>query len=193
LRCSSISRPRISGRPLRSPEPGTPLARVDTPALVVDLDALDRNLDRMAAFTARTGKRVRPHAKTHKSPLIARMQLDRGAIGLCCAKLGEAEVMADAGIGPLLITTEIAGEPKVARLIALRKRAEIMAAIDDMDVARALADAMRAAGLVLDVLVDVNVGQDRTGVQPEDAGELAACVASLNGLRLGGVQAYEGG
>jgi D-serine deaminase-like pyridoxal phosphate-dependent protein len=165
---------------------------VDTPALIVDLDALERNLDRMAAFTTRTGKRVRPHAKTHKSPLIARMQLDRGAIGLCCAKLGEAEVMADAGIGPLLITTEIAGEPKLARLVALRKRAEIMAAVDDMEVARALSDAMRAAGLVLDVLVDVNVGQDRTGVQPEDAGELAACVASLDGLQLRGIQAYEG-
>ena len=120
------------------------------------------------------------------------MQLDRGAIGLCCAKLGEAEVLADAGIGPLLITTEIAGAPKVARLVALRKRANVMTAVDDMDVARALSDAMRAAGLVLDVLVDVNVGQERTGVLPAGAGELAACVASLDGLRFRGVQAYEG-
>jgi D-serine deaminase-like pyridoxal phosphate-dependent protein len=175
-----------------SPEPGTPLERVDTPALVVDLDALERNLDRMAAFATRTGKRVRPHAKTHKSTRIARMQLDRGAIGLCCAKLGEAEVMADGGVGPLLITTEIAGEPKISRLVALRRRSEVMAAVDDMDVARALSDAMRAAGLSLDVLVDVNVGQERTGVAPDDAGELAACVASLGGLRLRGVQAYEG-
>jgi len=146
----------------------------------------------MAAFAKKSGKRVRPHAKTHKSPLIARMQLDRAAIGLCCAKLGEAEVLADAGIGPLLITTEIAGQPKVSRLVALRKRADVMAAVDDLDVARALSDAMSAAGLVLDVLVDVNVGQDRTGVAPDDAGELAACVASLAGLRLRGIQAYEG-
>jgi D-serine deaminase-like pyridoxal phosphate-dependent protein len=158
----------------------------------VDLDALERNLDRMAAFAKRTGKRVRPHAKTHKSPLIGRMQLDRGAIGLCCAKLGEAEVLADAGVGPLLITTEIAGEPKVSRLVTLRKRADVMAAVDDMDVARALSDAMRAAGLVLDVLVDVNVGQERTGVAPDGAAALAACVASLSGLRLRGIQAYEG-
>ncbi|HEY8807791.1 MAG TPA: alanine racemase, partial [Candidatus Limnocylindria bacterium] len=143
--------------------PGTPLDRVDTPALIVDLDALERNLDRMAAFAKRTGKQVRPHAKTHKSPIVARMQLERGAIGLCCAKLGEAEVMADAGIGPLHITTEIAGEPKLSRLVALRRRALVMVAVDDMDVARALSDAMRAAGLRLDVLVDVNVGQDRTG------------------------------
>jgi D-serine deaminase-like pyridoxal phosphate-dependent protein len=120
------------------------------------------------------------------------MQLDRGAIGLCCAKLGEAEVMADAGVGALLITTEIAGEPKVSRLVALRRRAEVMVAVDDADVARALSDAMRAAGVVLDVLVDVNVGQERTGVAPEAAGELAACVASLSGLRLRGMQAYEG-
>ena len=172
--------------------PGTPLDRVDTPALIVDLDALERNLDRMAAFAKRTGKQVRPHAKTHKSPIVARMQLERGAIGLCCAKLGEAEVMADAGIGPLHITTEIAGEPKLSRLVALRRRAEVMVAVDDMDVARALSDAMRAAGLGLDVLVDVNVGQDRTGVAPAMAGELAACIASLDGLRLRGIQAYEG-
>ena len=146
----------------------------------------------MAAFAKRTGKRVRPHAKTHKSPVIARMQLDRGAIGLCCAKLGEAEVLADAGIGRLLITTEIAGEPKIARLVALRRRVEVMVAVDDMVVARALSDAMRAADLTLDVLVDVNVGQERTGVLPDAAGELAACVASLGGLRLKGIQAYEG-
>ena len=146
----------------------------------------------MAAFSKKTGKAVRPHAKTHKSPIVARLQLERGAIGLCCAKLGEAEVFADAGIGPLHITTEIAGQPKVSRLVALRTRAAVMVAVDDMGVARALSDAMRAAGLVLDVLVDVNVGQERTGVPPADAGELAACVASLSGLRLRGIQAYEG-
>jgi len=146
----------------------------------------------MAAFAKRTGKRVRPHAKTHKSPIVANMQLERGAIGSCCAKLGEAEVLADAGVGPLLITTEIAGEPKVARLVALRKRQDVMAAVDDVDVARALSDAMRAAGLVLDVLVDVNVGQERTGVLPDGVADLAACIASLPGLRLSGIQAYEG-
>ena len=146
----------------------------------------------MAAFATRTGKSVRPHAKTHKSPVVGRMQLDRGALGLCCAKLGEAEVMADAGLGPLLVTTEIAGEPKVSRLVALRRRADVMVAVDDVDVARALSEAMRGAGLRLDVLVDVNVGQERTGVPPSLAGELAAGVASLDGLRLRGVQAYEG-
>jgi len=146
----------------------------------------------MAAFAKRAGKRVRPHAKTHKSPIVAKMQLERGAIGLCCAKLGEAEVMADAGVGPLLVTTEIAGEPKVSRLVALRRRADVMVAVDDMDVARALSDATRAAGLGLDVLVDVNVGQDRTGVLPDSVADLAACVASLPGLRLRGIQAYEG-
>jgi D-serine deaminase-like pyridoxal phosphate-dependent protein len=160
--------------------------------LVVDLDALERNLDRMAAFAKRTGKRVRPHAKTHKSPIVARMQLDRGAVGLCCAKLAEAEVMADAGAGPLLITTEIAGQPKMSRLVALRKRADVMVAVDDIDAAGALSDVMIAAGVVLDVLVDVNVGQDRTGVPPDGAGELASCVASLKGLRLRGIQAYDG-
>jgi D-serine deaminase-like pyridoxal phosphate-dependent protein len=159
---------------------------------VVDFDALERNLDRMAALATRSGKRVRPHAKTHKSPIVGQLQLDRGAIGLCCAKLGEAEVMADARVGPLLVTTEIAGEPKVARLVALRKHTDVMAAVDDMDVARSLSDAMRGAGLVLDVLIDVNVGQERTGVVPAQVGELAACIASLPGLRMRGIQAYEG-
>ena len=146
----------------------------------------------MAAFGTKTGKAIRPHAKTHKSPLVGRIQLQRGAIGLCCAKLGEAEVLTDAGVGPLLITTEIAGEPKIARLVALRRRAEVMVAVDDRDAARALSDAMRAADLTLDVLIDVNVGQERTGVAPTDAGELAACVAALPDLRLRGIQAYEG-
>lgn len=146
----------------------------------------------MAAFAKETGKSVRPHAKTHKSPIVARLQLDRGAIGLCCAKLGEAEIMADANVGPLHITTEIAGEPKISRLVALRRRADVMVAVDDLDTARALSDAMRAARLTLDVLVDVNVGQERTGVLPEGAGELAACITSLPGLRFRGIQAYEG-
>ncbi|MEP7003529.1 MAG: DSD1 family PLP-dependent enzyme, partial [Chloroflexota bacterium] len=97
----------------------------------------------MAAFAKETGKSVRPHAKTHKSPIVARLQLDRGAIGLCCAKLGEAEIMADANVGPLHITTEIAGEPKISRLVALRRRADVMVAVDDLDTARALSDAMR--------------------------------------------------
>jgi D-serine deaminase-like pyridoxal phosphate-dependent protein len=159
---------------------------------VIDLDAFERNLDRMSAFGRATGKAIRPHAKTHKSPLIGRMQLERGAIGLCCAKLGEAEVLADAGLGPLLITTEIAGEPKISRLVALRARAEVMVAVDDVETARALGDAMRTAGLTLDVLLDVNVGQERTGVPAALAGELGMRIAALPGLRLRGIQAYEG-
>ena len=146
----------------------------------------------MAAFGRTTGKAIRPHAKTHKSPLIARMQLERGAIGLCCAKLGEAEVLADAGIGPVHITTEIAGEPKIARLVALRRRAEVMVAVDDVETACALGHAMRSAGLTLDVLLDVNVGQERTGVPAAVAGDLGMRIASLPGLRVRGIQAYEG-
>lgn len=174
------------------PSPGTPLDRVDTPSLVIDLEALERNLDRMAAFGRATGKRIRPHAKTHKSPVIGRMQLERGAVGVCCAKLGEAEVLADAGIGPLLVTTEIAGPEKIARLVALRRRAEVIVAVDDPAVCAALDEAMRAAGLIQDVLIDVNVGQDRTGARPDAAGELAVRIVSLSALRLRGIQAYEG-
>ncbi len=146
----------------------------------------------MAAFSRSTGKAIRPHAKTHKSPLVARLQLERGAIGMCCAKLGEAEVMADAGIGPLLVTTEIAGTEKVARLVALAGRAPVTTVVDDADAAATIARAARAAGLVIDALVDVNIGQDRCGVMPADAGALASAAASLQGLRVRGLQAYEG-
>ncbi len=171
---------------------GRSVAELDTPALLVDRAALERNLDRMAELGRRTGKGIRPHAKTHKSREIARLQLARGAIGVTCAKLGEAEMLADGGIAPLLVSTEIAGEEKVARLIALARRAKTLTVVDDIDGAAAISAAARSAGLHIGALVDVNVGQGRSGVAPEDAAELAVRVAALPGLRFLGLQAYEG-
>src|SRR5579875_735850 len=121
----------------------------------------------MAALARERGVLLRPHAKTHKTPLIARMQLERGALGFCCAKLGEAEVMAGEGIEDILITTEIVGHRKIERLISLARKAK--------------------------VAVDVNDGQNRTGVAPgEPAAGLAAAIASEPGLTFAGLQGYEG-
>ena len=169
------------------------LDAVDTPALLLDLDRVERNLDRMAALVAATPVKLRPHAKTHKTARIAQMQLDRGAIGICCAKLAEAEVLADGGITGVLITTEIVGEEKVRRLIALAARAAPTIVVDDAGAARIISDAAIAAGLRIDVLVDVDVGQHRTGTAPGEAAvALGRTVAALSGLHLRGLQGYEG-
>lgn len=166
---------------------------LDTPALLLDLDAVERNLDRMAARCAKSRAKLRPHAKTHKTAIVARMQLARGAVGICCAKIGEAEALVDGGIEELLITTEIVGATKLERLIALARRARITVVVDDAAVAEPLARAAAAGGLCLRTLVDVNVGQNRAGVSPgAPAVELGRFVASQPGLALAGLQGYEG-
>jgi 3-hydroxy-D-aspartate aldolase len=172
---------------------GAAVADLDTPCLLVDLDALDRNLNRMADWSRRTGCAVRPHAKAHKSPLIARKQLDRGAIGITCSKLGEAEVLVGGGVSNILISSEIVGPAKIRRLVSLARHAELLVVVDDAANAADLSAAATAAGLTLAVLVEVNVGQERCGVEPgEPAAELAARVAALPGLRFEGLQGYEG-
>src|SRR5579871_3891464 len=110
---------------------GTRIDALDTPCLRLDLDKVERNLDAMARAFAGTSIRIRPHAKTHKSPALAAMQLRRGAIGICCAKLGEAETMAAAGISGILITTEIVGPSKVQRLLGLARYTRVITVVDD--------------------------------------------------------------
>jgi D-serine deaminase-like pyridoxal phosphate-dependent protein len=161
--------------------------------LLLDLDGVERNLDRMDAAVAGLNIQVRPHTKTHKIPRLAMAQLERGAIGVCCAKLGEAEVMAAAGVGPLLITTEIVGDAKIRRLLGVAKLVETITVVDDPVAAASLSEAAEQAGVRLQCLVDVNVGQNRTGVEPgEPALDLATRVMQLPGLRLVGLQGYEG-
>lgn len=167
---------------------------IPTPALVLDLSRFERNLKRMAAHVARAGKSLRPHAKTHRCPEIARRQIAAGALGVACAKLGEAEVMAAAGIRGLLITTEVVPPAKIERLIELvRTASDTMVVVDHAENARAISSAARAAGVVVNVMVDIDVGGRRTGIQPgEPAVALARDVASRPGLRLRGLQGYAG-
>ncbi|QKS01685.1 DSD1 family PLP-dependent enzyme [Sphingomonas sp. CL5.1] len=168
---------------------------LNTPVLVVDRDALDRNIARMADFAAANGLKLRPHAKTHKSAAIARRQIAAGALGQCCAKLGEAEALADSGIEGILITSPILSAPGIERLVALNERAEGLMCVADNPVgARAIAAAVTArGGRPLTLLIDVDPGIHRTGVaSPEAAVELYRAIVAEPGLHYGGVQYYCG-
>jgi len=172
---------------------GRPLAEVDTPALVVDLGAFERNLERMRSLVAGSKAALRPHAKAGKSPEIARRQLAAGARGICCAKLAEAEVMAAGGIGDILITTPVVDAAKITRLIALRRDARIAVVADDERNLESLSTATSAAGVALDIVIEVDVGQGRCGVLPGPrAAELAERAARLPGLAFRGLQGYHG-
>jgi D-threonine aldolase len=173
--------------------PGMPLADVDTPALIVDLDAFERNLRRMADAVGQAGLRLRPHAKTHKSPEVARRQLALGAVGVCCQKVAEAEVMVAGGITDVLVSNEVAGARKLARLAALARQARIGVCVDEVASVEEIERAAAAAGASIDVLVEIDVGGRRCGVAPgAAAAQLALRVAAAKHLRFRGLQAYYG-
>ncbi|MEL6575196.1 MAG: DSD1 family PLP-dependent enzyme [Pseudomonadota bacterium] len=173
--------------------PGDPLDAVDTPALAVELGALERNVARMAREAAAAGVRLRPHAKTHKCSAIARLQVAAGAVGLCCQKVGEAEVLVAGGIEDVLVTNEIVRPSKLTRLATLAKHARIGLCVDAVEAATAASDAAQAAGTTLGVLVEIDVGQGRCGAAPgSEAVALAAQVSAQPGLRFDGLQAYHG-
>ncbi len=171
---------------------GDAVAAIDTPALVVDLDAFERNLDLMANAVRGSGLALRPHAKSHKCVEIARAQVDRGAVGICCQKVAEAEVFVAAGIRDVLVTNEIVAAPKLARLAALAHRATIGVLADDAGNVAALSAAASEAGTTLDVLVEVDVGARRCGVQPGEAAALAVAIDRAPGLAFRGIHAYHG-
>ncbi len=176
-----------------TPAPGTPITELDTPALVVDLDAVDANINACFGALSGTTVRLRPHLKTGKSPIIAHRLLRAGAIGICVAKLGEAEVMAGAGLEDILITTELVGVRKLERLVALlRDHERVKIVLDSLEAATEISKALSGTGLTVDALIDVNVGQNRCGVMPQNAVELALGIRSLPGIRIVGVQGYEG-
>jgi D-serine deaminase-like pyridoxal phosphate-dependent protein len=182
--------------PLGSLRAGPPpdFAQVQTPALLLDLERTTRNLDAMAARFAGGRVKLRPHAKTHKNATLARMQLERGAVGVCCATLVEAKALAHGGVTGVLLTSEVAGQAKIVRLIDLaRSGADPIIVLDDAAAATAIAQAASAAHVRVDALVDVDVGLHRTGVASTDeAVRLGKAIGLLPGLRLRGLQGYEG-
>jgi 3-hydroxy-D-aspartate aldolase len=174
-------------------EVGAPLEEIDTPALVVDVEAYERNLDRMVASLAGTPVRLRGHAKTHKSPVVALHQVARGAVGACCQKVSEAEAMVYGGVRNVLVSNEIVGARKIARLVALAREADVAVCVDDAGNARDLDLAAAAAGIRLPVLVEIDIGMARCGVPPgPPAVALARAVAGHRHLAFAGLQAYHG-
>ena len=150
-------------------EPGAPVDEVDTPALLIDLDALEKNLDLMAALAREAGVKLRPHAKTHKSPVIARLQMARGAVGQCVQKVAEAEILAWGGVGDILVSNEVAGPRKLARFAALSRISTAAICVDSEAGVAALEAAAEDAGLRLTALIEIDVGMDRCGIPPGPA------------------------
>ncbi|MBV8032647.1 MAG: DSD1 family PLP-dependent enzyme [Betaproteobacteria bacterium] len=168
---------------------GQRLEEVDTPSLVLDLDAFERNLAAMKRAVDGRKVRVRPHAKTHKSVDIARRQIADGAIGVCCQKVSEAEALAEGGIADLLVSNEVVGAPKLERLAALSKRVKLGVCVDNPENLRQLA----ALGCELDVYIEIEVGMGRCGIAAgEPAVALAREIARSTKLRFAGLQAYHG-
>jgi D-serine deaminase-like pyridoxal phosphate-dependent protein len=172
---------------------GAAKADLDTPALCLDIEVVERNIRHMADYLCEGPVRLRPHCKTHKSPALARMQLAAGAIGVTCAKLGEAEVMAAAGIKDLLIANQVVGPVKIARLANLAGYTDVIVAVDNARNIADLSAAAAAKGVRLRVLVEVEIGHGRCGVPPgQPALDLARTVMASPGLRLAGLMGYEG-
>ncbi len=173
--------------------PGDPLESIDTPALVVDLDAFDRNLDAMARAVTERGMRLRPHAKAHKCPEIAMAQIALGAVGICCQKTDEAQAFVARGVRDVLVTNEVVLPAKLARLASLARAARIGVLADDRSNIADLGAAAVAEGVKLDVYVEVDVGAHRCGVSPDEAVALAQAVMATAGLEFAGLHCYHGG
>jgi D-serine deaminase-like pyridoxal phosphate-dependent protein len=179
--------------PWSAARPGDPVSAIDTPALVLDLDAFERNLERMAAALRGTTVRLRAHAKAHKCPEIARRQVALGAVGVCCQKVSEAAVFVAAGIEDVLVTNEVMGDAKLRRLATLARSARVGVLVDHARQVRALAAAAQAHAVTLDVYVEVDVGAKRCGVAPgEEAVQLAREIAASSPLRFAGLHCYHG-
>ncbi|RIQ15622.1 DSD1 family PLP-dependent enzyme [Bordetella avium] len=173
--------------------PGQALAQADTPSLVLDLDVFEANLGLMQQWADRHGLALRPHAKAHKCPEIARRQLALGARGICCQKVSEALPFLDAGIRDIHISNEVVGPAKLALLAQLALRADVSVCVDNMSNLHALAAAVAQVGARITVLVEVDVGQGRCGVTDDhDVLALARAAEAMQGLRFGGLQAYHG-
>jgi D-serine deaminase-like pyridoxal phosphate-dependent protein len=167
--------------------------QLDTPALLVDVEALRSNIATMQKMADSFGVALRPHTKTHKSPQIARLQAEAGARGVTVAKVGEAEVMADGGLDDILIANQVVGVGKIRRLIALSERVRLGVLVDSRDGVEMLDRTFGEAGVTLDALIEVDTGKGRCGLSDVDEiGKLADAVGDSSGLRLRGVETHEG-
>jgi 3-hydroxy-D-aspartate aldolase len=172
---------------------GDPLGAIDTPALILDLDVFERNLQKMADFASDASIRLRPHAKTHRSATIAGRQIALGAVGQCCQKVGEAEALVHGGVRDILVSNQVLDMQKLRRLAGLAKEAKISLCFDAVEQVDAASRAAQEMGAELGALVEIDLGMWRCGVLPgEPAAALAQHIAASPGLRFEGLQAYEG-
>lgn len=165
---------------------------LDTPALLIDLDIMERNVKTMAAYARKHSLRLRPHTKTHKIPLLGKYQVDNGAVGLTVAKVSEAEVMLASATPELLIAYPLFGATKMARLVKVAAETDVTVSVDSMETARPIAEAAKAAGVRIGVLAEVDAGLHRVGVQPELFVDLLRGLAGLDGIELRGMAFYPG-
>ncbi len=166
---------------------------IDTPALVVDLDNLEQNLTTMADYAKQQNVRLRPHSKSHKCPAIAHKQIALGAVGVCCQKVSEAEVMVNHGILDVLVSNQVVGRTKLDRLAALALQAKIMVCVDDLNNIQEMNEAAKSFNSTINVLVEVNVGSGRCGVLPQEPVlALAEAIMLCENLHFSGLQAYHG-
>ncbi len=172
---------------------GRAIEELDTPTLLLDRAASDRNLARMAGFFQDRPAKLRPHFKNHKCVTLAQRQMLAGAVGMTCAKLGEAEVLVDNGFRDVLIANQVVGAVKVQRLVQLARRARITVAVDHIDQVEAISRAAAAARTEVRLLIEVDIGMGRCGLPNSQAVlELARKLQGMPGVEFGGLQAYEG-
>jgi D-serine deaminase-like pyridoxal phosphate-dependent protein len=188
------TRPPTAPTPTSGP-PAVGMTRdaLDTPALLLDLDRFEANVGRLMSAVSAGGKDWRPHSKGHKAPWIARRQIELGAVGVTCAKVSEAEVMVEGGVSSILIANELAARHKVERAARLQADAEVMICADDPFHVRLASEVASDLGVEIPMVVDINVGMERTGVAPgRPALEIARAIDQARGLRLAGIMGYEG-
>ncbi len=178
---------REEGVAVKMREIGLHKKEIDTPALLIDLQKLERNIEKMAAFANSAGVGLRPHMKTHKCPMISQKQIAAGATGVTCQKLGEAEVAVKSGIADILVTNQVVSQRKIGRLVKLAERSNVKVLVDSRQNVVELNKAAYEKGIKLGVLVEVDVGMGRCGVQPgKQALELVRFIRARKSLEFGG-------
>jgi D-serine deaminase-like pyridoxal phosphate-dependent protein len=176
------------------PLPGTPVEEIDTPAIIVDLDIAEANIAAMAKFAKDNNISMRPHMKTAKSPYWALKQIEAGAIGVCAAKVGEAEILAEGGVREILIPNQVVGATKIRRLMGVASRSNVTVAVDSHENVAELSAAAQAFNTEIGVILEIETGMNRAGVEPGEAAvTLAKAVEAAAGLRFDGIMGYEGG
>jgi len=172
---------------------GAAKREIETPALLIDLDAMEDNIEKMAKYFSGVKSSLRAHTKTHKSPTIAQKQINAGSRGICCQKLGEAEVMADHGIRDILITSEVVDPEKIQRLVRLARSHDVKVVVDNLKVAKATSEAARREGVRQGVIVEIDVRRKRCGVMPgEPTVAFVKKIMEFEGLDFRGLMGYEG-